>query len=304
MKFRSHPTSTAVVRRLIRSIGFTVVELLVAVSIMTVIVLALYGMFDQTQRALRSNVAQVDVLEGGRAAMEMISRELSQAQASGVLSNKNFFLALNQPPRRMPLVVTNEWRTNATQQLYFLSKSNKTWLVLSYRVLPSTNLLSGIPGSTEGVGSLARFTIGATDDAISALDPFLAIMNPNVVPDTNYARILEGVVHFKVRAYDSFGDPMIHQVYLTNAFRYTNSWLEPDPRDATSTLCVTTNTTLPAFVEVELGLLEPQAAERWKSMPTPLARSNYLARQAGRVHLFRERIPLRAAPFLRLPTPP
>src|SRR5204862_6167157 len=77
--------------RFARSRAFTIVELLVAISILTLIVLVLYGLFDQVQRALRSNVAQVDVHEGGRAGMEMMSREMEQIQAGNSVTNVNLF---------------------------------------------------------------------------------------------------------------------------------------------------------------------------------------------------------------------
>ena len=57
--------------------------MLVTVSVMTMIIYVLYALFDTTQSALRKNAAQVDVNEGGRAAMEMIVRELSQMEVSG-----------------------------------------------------------------------------------------------------------------------------------------------------------------------------------------------------------------------------
>ena len=63
--------------------AFTILELLVAVSVMTLVIYVLYALFNQTQMALRKNAAQVDVNEGGRAAMEMIVRELSQMEVSG-----------------------------------------------------------------------------------------------------------------------------------------------------------------------------------------------------------------------------
>ena len=63
--------------------AFTILELLVAVSVMTLVIYVLYALFNQTQMALRKNASQVDVNEGGRAAMEMIVRELSQMEVSG-----------------------------------------------------------------------------------------------------------------------------------------------------------------------------------------------------------------------------
>jgi hypothetical protein len=53
---------------------------------------------------------------------------------------------------------------------------------------------------------------------------------------------------------------------------------------------------VPAYVELELGILESQALERYKSIPdvnnAPL---NFLqnSNQTARVHLFRQRIPIR-----------
>ena len=60
--------------------AFTILELLVAVSVMTLVIYVLYALFNQTQLALRKNASQVDGKEGGRAAMEMIVRELSQME--------------------------------------------------------------------------------------------------------------------------------------------------------------------------------------------------------------------------------
>jgi hypothetical protein len=54
--------------------------------------------------------------------------------------------------------------------------------------------------------------------------------------------------------------------------------------------------TLPASVEIQLGILEDRTIQRAESLPdlTPVwARSNYLAQQAGKVHVFRQRFPIR-----------
>src|ERR1043165_3270479 len=60
--------------------AFTVTELMLAVSIMGVIIFALYSVFNQTQRALRSTQTQGDVAEKARAIVDIISRELEQAK--------------------------------------------------------------------------------------------------------------------------------------------------------------------------------------------------------------------------------
>ena len=61
--------------------AFSVLELLVAVGLLSLIVLALYAMFDQTQKALHASIGQVDVMEGGRSAMDLIARDLARAQS-------------------------------------------------------------------------------------------------------------------------------------------------------------------------------------------------------------------------------
>ena len=55
--------------------AFTLIEVLVVVALLSVIILGLVAMFSQTQRAYTLGMTQVDVLEGGRAVTEMITRE-------------------------------------------------------------------------------------------------------------------------------------------------------------------------------------------------------------------------------------
>ena len=63
---------------------------------------------------------------------------------------------------------------------------------------------------------------------------------------------------------------------------------------------------VPAFVELELGILEQQAWERYKSLPLlvqppPTPRSDFLQQQGGRVHLFRQRVAIRNVDFTAYP---
>ena len=55
--------------------------------------------------------------------------------------------------------------------------------------------------------------------------------------------------------------------------------------------------TVPESVEMELGILEQHAWERYLSIGAPAARLNYLQSTnyylSSRVHLFRQRIPIR-----------
>ena len=54
---------------------------------------------------------------------------------------------------------------------------------------------------------------------------------------------------------------------------------------------------LPAYLDLQLGILEPETLAQYYTMVrdgNPNA-TNFLARQIGKVHLFRERIPIRTA---------
>ena len=65
----------------IASQAFSLIEILVTVAILSVIILGLVAMFNQTRRAFTSSMTQVDVLESGRSAADLLSRELEQVSA-------------------------------------------------------------------------------------------------------------------------------------------------------------------------------------------------------------------------------
>ena len=60
--------------------ALTLLEMMVAMSLLLVIVVGLYAMFDQTQRAFRGSLTQSDVLEAQRASMYIMSLELEQCR--------------------------------------------------------------------------------------------------------------------------------------------------------------------------------------------------------------------------------
>ena len=56
-----------------------------------------------------------------------------------------------------------------------------------------------------------------------------------------------------------------------------------------------TNSALPAFLELEMGMVDPQVYRQYKAINdgNPSAASLFLRNQAGKVFLFRQRIPIR-----------
>ena len=53
------------------------------------------------------------------------------------------------------------------------------------------------------------------------------------------------------------------------------------------------NNIVPAYVEVEVGILEPAVLKTYNSIPNLAARANYLSNHAGNVEIFRQRIAVR-----------
>ncbi len=266
--------------------AFSLVEILVVVGLLSVIILGLVAMFSQTQRAFRLGLAQVDVLESGRAVTDMLTRELSQMTPSRASNAVNFFASLDSvsplkqelPGSPAPL------RTNLIEELYFLTKENQTWTGIGYFVFPANG----------GVGTLYRYG----SNTVFGQNPSQLYSGYNLTLDdaitrnvfTNLNRIMDGVVHFKVRAYTPDG----HWITTNNLFNA----VVREPGFALyaageSELYRFTNNVVPAFVELELGVLEERSIVRARTITDPQSRSNYLAREAGKVHLFRLRVPVR-----------
>lgn len=305
MKFFASNQTTPVAARPERRRGFSVVEVVVVVGLMSFIVLGLVMMFSQTQRAYKLGTSQVDVLEGGRATIDMIGRELSVITPSRISGTVNFYadLPFDGPITQILPGLPAVTRTNAIYDLYFLSKENQTWSGIGY----------AIGNRQAGVGTLYRYQMSArapvspqemfnrfyfdyNDGGGSGPGTNKITVNLNQAIDAqldlNISRLIDGVVHFRVRAYDTTGSWITNTVGITAP---TNSiWLDY------STLIpgemryrAMYSNLVPATVELELGVLEDAVLAKARAIPDLTARTNYLAQQVSRVHLFRLRVPVR-----------
>jgi hypothetical protein len=252
-------------------------------------------MFYHVQRAFRAGVTQSDIMEGGRATMGLMTRELQEATATRIAFTTNLIA--------IPSAGTAAWgessaqdlpsgaaRKNFLQDISFLMQVNGNWKGISYRIENKGN---------GGVGTLYRLeeTLPYESNpyvASNALYTFSQqFFSSTIANNTNYHRVLEGVVHLYVNAYD------------TNGWIYSSAWLptqnggyaftnyaEPAP-----VYVGYTNVVMPAYLEVELGVLEPSAIARFRANQEVggAAPQNYLRRQVGRTHLFRQRISIRPA---------
>jgi type II secretory pathway pseudopilin PulG len=283
--------------------AFTLVEVLVVVVLMSFIILALMVVFNSTQSAFRASITQTDVLEGGRAAMGLIKSDLesmtpSFGQTNGAVNfyaNTNIYqYQFGSTPLVQSLAGTsspNTQRTNVLEKFFILTRQNTTWTGVGY-VVDTT--------STNYFNPLYRFTATANVSAQNMpWGLYTNFFDNTVLPvspaNTNLSHLMDGVVHLTVRAYDPNGywmtnlptyyyDPVFGQ--MTNDLS-KNVWFS-GPAWGEVGFYMFSNT-LPASVEVQLGMLEDRTLQRAQSI-SGLTQSNYLAQHAGQVHLFRQRV--------------
>jgi len=259
------------------SAGFSLIEIMVTVALLTVIVLGLVAMFSQTQRAFKSGMTQTSVLDAGRALTDMLGRELEQARAAS-LPAVNFYVEIPPVaagtqalpgPGAQPLL-----RSNVLEDVFFLMRENLRWTAVGYRV--------GTPAS--GIGTLYRFLYVCTNSPARELPRALGYFTN--APLDNLSRVADGIVHFRLRAYDTNG------LWITRPRTNINVLQPPGYNEVDYAFW---SNAVPVAVDLEVGVLEPQTAARFWSIPNAASQREYLRNQAGRVHLFRQRVDLRNA---------
>ncbi len=264
---RLHATGTRAV---------TILELMVAVSLISFIILALYQMFDTTQTQMRRTVREVDKFESGRAAAELLKRDVSQMTAgnsSAGVGAANFFVGTNASGTDWSAGAftminngTNIVLQNTLQVGYFVSfdpvATPTNWTAVAYRVASSTN---PTVAADYGLGTLYRWSTNANRFSTALQSAYFGGSGP---PAGSFQRIVDNVVHFRVTGITN-GVPVPVNGFLTN-------------------------NVLPSHVEIELGYLDSRTAERARGMlPNTSAVRASLATNVANVHLFRLQIPIR-----------
>ena len=280
--------------------GFSLVEVLVVISLLSFIVLALMAVFSSTQKAFRAAVTQTDILEGSRAAVELITSDLRTMAPSGGVSNfanfgpVNFFVLANSYiplAQNLPGGGTVQ-RTNLLNYFFVLGRENTKWTGTGY-IVDSASATPLYP--------LYRF-YAETNIASSPwllYDRFATAINN--AQWTNMSHIMDGVVHLTVRAQDpggrwinNFYPPYVHAL---NTQFISPSTTPPGLNGYSEAQFYMYGNTVPASVELELGVMEANTLARAESLPNTLPalppgdrRTSFLQQQAGKVHLFRQRV--------------
>lgn len=295
------------------SYGFTLIEILVVVVLLSLIILGLMEMFDQTEKAFRAGTAQTDQLEAGRMFNDLLVRDMEQIVPTGRTNTLNFWTEIPNYGSLQPLMQylpPTSVRTDLLEDLYFVSRANQTISSIGYFVRTNPS----VSGNVDFVGSLYRYQtnipVGAFNSSLpdaSVGSPFQAFLQANsglgspngVAPSgnnvagvTSISKVLDGVVEFRVHCYDTNG-------YFLNQFsriNYPSNSIDIQNWAVSSNEVQTyafSNNIVPAYVEVQLGVLEPAVLKRYNSIPNVTARQNYLSNHASSVQLFRMRIPIR-----------
>src|SRR5260221_9118070 len=125
-----------------RPFAFTLIEVMVVVALLGLIIVALMGVFNSTQKAFRASVTQSDVLEGGRAVMDLIAGDLREMSPSLGASNGavNFYANTNAGylPLVQPLVASSSARTNVLENFFILSRENQNYTAVGYVVIANS----------------------------------------------------------------------------------------------------------------------------------------------------------------------
>ncbi len=291
--------------------AFTLIEVLVVVVLMSFIILALMAVFNGTQTAFRASLTQTDVMEGGRSVMGLIKSDLEGMTPSFGVSNSavgaaNFYSSvITYPSPPSPLFQSlvgssaGQQRTNVLENFFILSRGNlngqDSWVGTGYAV--TTNL----PNGQISLYSLYRFT---TNHPVSGHDPAQIFTNDFAnffsAPTNGGSHLMDGVVHLTVRAYDPNG------LWMTNTYAYPgdlittnkNVWFFPSGSGSGFSessgfgefgFWMFSNT-LPASVEINLGVLEDRVLQRAESLAdNATAQMTYLSNHVGQVHIFRQR---------------
>ena len=225
------------------------IEIMVVVGLLSIIVLGLMAMFNQTQRAFRLGMSQTDVLESGRMAGEILTREIAQTTPSYLdwtngltfqQQHDNYWLsaapnfcaqAVNVGYQTLP--GSTAVRTNIMDDVFILVRENQTWSGIGYFVRTNRADDPDLPGEVGPVGTLFRFVTNNTLAQFQAnpgglFDAFNVARGwaQNQAMTNGVSKVLEGVVHFRIRPFDNSGWMLPHRecirraALLQSALRY------------------------------------------------------------------------------------
>lgn len=290
-----------------RAAAFSLLELLVAMGMLSIIVLALFSMFDQTQKALHNAIGQVDVMESGRSAMDLLVRNIERVRSANVPAVTNLSVyrldrdSGSSGSYSIPGILDGGHRDSALNELFYLTPvQGNQWKAEGWFVANDSN--PALSPDVSLLGSLYRFEstnlVALRGPKVTNLfrQQWFEFTQQRSTNSTQFNRLLDGVVFFRTLPFGTNGVALDHTVYVppTNAVPpgvlITNL-------NASVSLTAFTGKTLPSAIEVEVGMLPPKLLTQYRSLPSGNGqiRSNFFVVHAADVLIFRQRIPIRTA---------
>lgn len=274
--------------------AFTMVEILTAVAITTLIVFALVSMFNTSTKALLMGLKQKDVWESARATFGMVSTDVEKVTEGGYATvGGNHVLRISMAtfgsptPDSILQLPDTTIIENRLQDFYLLSRDGSRWGLDIYRVIREN--------VNVGVGTLYRFhTNFTTYNQLSSDNlpiDFAPSMtgNPFSWSDADFidqaSPMVDGVVHMRLVAYDNDGRPLFDPLILDPSGTYEYS--------ITGSSFEFGGETLPASVDLDMFILEPERINEFRAQSGDIAKRNYLEKHIGNIQMFRTRIPIR-----------
>ena len=288
--------------------AFSLLEMLIGMAMLSVIVLALFAMFNQTQKALIANAGQTDVMENGRAVMDLLIRDLGRARPSNIGATNLMILRTAEVPADASVqsIFGDGWlRANLFHDIFYLSENR--------------------PGRWTGAGLfVARDNAATSDDTVRTLyryedprsvslrgargvqqvgDLFANFFNAGngAYRTNNSSRLLDGVVFFRATPFGTSG-----QALDPTAWSHANVF--PIPKDVligpNPSIGFPLNGTLfrgrafPSSIELEIGVLPPELVERYRVLPPnpPGIRTRFLTNNLANILVFRQRVTMPVSP--------
>ena len=270
--------------------ALTVLEMLVSITLLVFIVVGLTAMFVETQRVFKTGVKQSSMTDAGQTIIDFVAADLSQlsdAQTPGITNLFWSWLTANQTYQYQDSPA-NVYRTNQIQEIFALVHTNAQWLGVGYAV----------SNSAPGVGTLYRYLISTNAPLLAntLFSNFYYAVSAMTF-GTNFDRVADGVIHLKIRAFDQFGNENGYeqgQDYATAKPLYEFTY--PAPAYTNNLSLVVPPAGLPNTIQLEVGVLEPEAYEQLRALPpNSPAQKTFLGNAGGKIQIYRRNIPVAGA---------
>jgi len=266
--------------------------MLVSTTCLVFIVIGLTAMFVQVQRAFKAGVKQSTMTDAGHTILDLVAASLAQASdaQNPAIVNLYWGWAAMNTSSNYEDIPANVYRTNQLQEIYVLVHTNTQWLATGYAI-------SNFAGT--GAGTLYQY-LASTNDPLPGNNLlfsnfFNGVINQSFSP-AYFHRVADGVVHLKIRAFDQYGNE--------NGQEQGMDFAPGNPNFSYPVLVAYTNLLglvvppagLPAAIQLEVGVLEPDAFEQLRALPpNSTAQRTFLGAAGGKIQIYRQNIPVAGA---------